>query len=161
MSRVSAAREAPRARATSGLWVQGLACGLLATLATPTALLAGLLLAPTGLAWLFDREPGHASARPVLLSGLAAAVHPLVALWNSGHTLQTSLMLAGDLSVLGVAWAAQAAGWLACELVPLLVAAAIEATASARARRLRAERAKLEEEWGLPPRTDEATAGSG
>jgi hypothetical protein len=144
----------------SGMWILGLACGLLATLATPTAILAGLLLAPGALAWLFDREPGRPAARPVLLCGMAAAIHPLVSLWTLGQTVPNALALAGDLSSLALAWAAQASGWLASEVVPLAATLLAEAGARARARRLRNERTALEEEWGLPPAGPSPTAAA-
>jgi hypothetical protein len=135
----------------SGLWWQGMLCGGVATLATPTAVLAGLLLAPAALAWLSDGEPDKAAARPVLLCGLAASAGPLAALWSGGHTMNLALSQAGDLSTLGVAWGAQAAGWLAGEVVPFVMGLVAEARARSRAAWLRGQRQLLEEEWGLPP----------
>lgn len=132
------------------LWWLGLLCGGLATLATPTAALAGLLLAPSGAAWLADRSPGKLAVRPVLLCGLAAAIGPLAALWTGGHTLALALSLASDVQGLGIAWGAQAAGWLAGELAPLAVLLGVEAAAAARAAALRARRRALQDEWGLP-----------
>jgi hypothetical protein len=139
----------PRGRG-SGLWLAGLACGAVITLATPTAVLAGLLLAPAGLAWMLDRAPERPTARPMLLCGLAATVRPMAALWLSGHDMETALAAAADLATLAIAWAAQAAGWLLSELAPLLAGLAIEARARARGAKLRAERRRLEEEWDLP-----------
>ncbi|MBN9510402.1 MAG: hypothetical protein J0I21_14980 [Alphaproteobacteria bacterium] len=134
----------------SGLWLGGLACGAVITLATPTAVLAGLLLAPAGLAWVLDRAPDRPTARPMLLCGLAATVQPMATLWLTGHGMETALATAADLATLAVAWAAQAAGWLLSELAPFVAGLAIEARARARGAKLRAERRRLEEEWGLP-----------
>ena len=138
-------------RRGSQTWLLGMGCGALATLATPTAVLAGLLLAPALVAWLLDSTPARGVARPMLLCGLAAAVRPMLALWVGGHTMAISLDLAGDLSTLGLAWAAQASAWLVGELAPLAVGLAQAARTRARIARLRAERARLEQEWGIRP----------
>jgi hypothetical protein len=136
-------------RRSSRLWLFGMACGAVATLETPTAVLAGLLLAPSLLAWPFDTSEDKSLARPILFCGLAAALRPLLALWQGKNDLAGSLTLASDLSVLGLAWAAQASAWLVCELAPLAVGLAQAARDRARIARLKAERARLAEEWGL------------
>jgi hypothetical protein len=133
------------------LWLQGLACGAVATLATPTFVLAGLLLAPAFVSVLMDQSRGKSTARCVVLFGLAATLQPLANLWRAGHTLGNALDMAGDATTLATAWAAQGAAWLLCELGPLLIALVMEAASGARAARLRASRAGFEEQWGLPP----------
>jgi hypothetical protein len=143
--------DAGAARHGSRLWLLGVGSGLLAALATPTAVLGGLLLAPALLALVLDSSPQRSLARPILFCGLAAALRPLLALWADGHTMAASLSLAADLSTLGLAWAAQAAAWLLGELLPLVVGLAQEARSRARVARLRDARARLEQEWGLPP----------
>lgn len=145
---MSGADAAP-ARRGSRLWLLGMASGALATLATPTAVLAGLLLAPALLAWLFDTSPTRVLARPILFCGLAASVRPLLALWQGGHDMAGSLALAGDLPTLGIAWAAQAVAWLAGEVAPLAVGLVQAARTRARLARLHAERARLAAEWGI------------
>jgi len=133
------------------LWLAGLACGALVTLATPTAVVAGILLAPGLLAVMLDQSPGKPTARSVMLFGLAATVQPLALLWRTGHHLGTALDLAGDTTVLATAWAAQGGAWLLCELTPLIITLTMEAVSRGRAARLRAARAAYEEQWGLPP----------
>jgi hypothetical protein len=133
------------------IWLQGLLCGALATLATPTALLLGVLLAPAIAAVLFDRETGRPRARSIALCGMAAAVDPLRTLWTSGHSLAIASALLGNLQVLGTAWSAAAGGWLLAEIMPLAVRAVLEALSIARTSRLQAERARLIEAWGLSP----------
>jgi hypothetical protein len=131
------------------MWAEGLACGALVALLPPTALLLGVLLAPVIVALMLDHEPGKPVGRSVALCALAAAVGPVRALWAAGHTLTASLVLLGDLSLVGTVWSAAAAGWLLAELAPLLTRVALEAISRSRAARLRAARAKLVEEWGL------------
>jgi hypothetical protein len=138
-------------RRGSLLWLQGLGCGLLLTLATPTALVAGVLLAPTVLALALDRAPGKPTARPLLLLGLAASVRPLATLWTTGHRMDVAMDVLGDSAILATAWVAQAIAWLAAELAPLFVVLAMEAAAAARAARLRAARRHYEEQWDVPP----------
>ncbi len=140
---------AQQPRQHSLVWLQGLLCGAMVTLATPTALLVGVLLGPALLAILFDQEPGRPRARSIALCSMAAAIDPLRTLWNAGHTMATASALAGNARVVGVAWSAAAAGWLLAEILPIGVRAVFETMSLARAARLRAERKKLVEEWGL------------
>lgn len=133
------------------LWLAGLACGALVTLATPTAVVAGILLAPGLLSVILDQSPGKPTARSVMLFGLAATVQPLAVLWRTGHHLGTALDLAGDSTVLATAWAAQGGAWLLCELTPLIITLTMEAVSRSRAASLRTARAAFEEQWGLPP----------
>jgi hypothetical protein len=141
-------------RGGSRTWLLGLACGLLVALATPLALLAGLLLAPALAAWLLDATPGRGVARPMLLCGLAAALRPLLDLWAAGHGMAASLELAGDLAGVALAWAAQGAAWLVAQLAPFLCGLAQAARDHARIARLRAARARLEQEWGAEAETE-------
>lgn len=141
------AKAAPRQHST--VWLQGLACGAVATLAPGFALLLALLLAPGLVTLLFDREPGRPVARSVLLSGLAASMPPLRALWAAGQSLAAALALMGDVEAVGTAWSAAAAGWLLAELTPLAGRLVLETLARARVARLRAERERLVETWRL------------
>ena len=127
-------------RAGSTLWIQGLVCGAVAAFATPTALLAVVLLAP-GLAGLAaERTQGRPVGRGMLLCGLAASVTPIRALWEDGHTLSGSLVLALDPPTVGLAWAAAGAGWLLSQLAPVVIRIALDAGSLSRAARLRAAR---------------------
>lgn len=138
----------PASRPHSMVWLQGLTCGAVVTLAPAIALLLGVLLGPGLLAMLFDREPGRPVARSVLLCGVAASVQPLRTLW-ADQSVDAALSLLGDVQTLGTAWSAAAAGWLMAELVPLGARLVLDALAHGRAARLRVERAKLVETWGF------------
>jgi hypothetical protein len=138
-------------RLGSLLWLVGLGCGALATLATPTAVLAGCLLAPGLLSLVIDQLPGKPTARAVVLFGLAATAQPLATLWHTGHQIGAALDMAADTGTLATAWVAQRGAWMLCELTPLIVALSMEAVSRARAARLRSVRAGYEEQWGLPP----------
>ena len=150
---MAAKAKAPRAAMRPGslLWLQGLVCGAIATLATPTFILGGLLLAPAMASMVTDRSSTKSTARSVILFGLAGTVQPLADLWHTGHTIANSLDMASDVSTLATAWAAQAGAWLLCELGPLLIALVMDGMSGAKATRLRAARAAFEEQWGLPP----------
>ncbi len=138
-------------RQHSMVWLQGLLCGAMAMLAPPTALLLGVLLGPAVLALMLDRQPGRPRARSIALFGMAASVDPLRTLWVSGHAMTDAAALLGDLHVLGIAWAAAAAGWLLAEAAPVAVRATLEALTISRTARLRALRSRLSEEWRLDP----------
>jgi hypothetical protein len=147
-------------RRGSGPWLQGLVCGALATLATPTALLAGVLLLPAIIVYLIDDAEGRATLRTVLLFGLAASLRPMLGLWTGGHSMDISISLLSDVATPAVAWSAQGAGWLLAQAIPLLVRMALEGQAKIEIARLRAERAKLAETWGLPPEPDGGDAAA-
>src|SRR5215813_13599517 len=106
-------------RQHSLVWLQGLLCGALVTVATPTALLLGVLLGPALLAMLLDREPGRPTGRSVTLFAMAASVAPLKTLWIAGHTMAAATALLGDLPVIATTWSAAAAGWLLAQLMPI------------------------------------------
>ncbi len=95
----------------------------MATLATPTALLLGVLLGPALLAIALDHEPGRPRARSIALCSMAAAVEPLRTLWTAGHSMATASALLGNLQIVGTAWSAAAAGWLLAEVTPIAVRA--------------------------------------
>ncbi len=136
---------------TRAVWLQGLACGAAVTMATPSAVLAGLLLAPGIGAMLLEREPGRPVAKVTLLCGAALAAGPVLALWESGQGVGGAVNAAADLPVLAGCWAAQGAGWLVAQVAPVLVRLALEAHAKAQTALLQAERARHEAEWGIPP----------
>jgi hypothetical protein len=139
----------------SWVWLQGLACGAVATLATPLAVLLGVLLLPGLVVLLLDRVPGKPVARIMLTCGAAASIWPAWHLWAQGMTMPGALDLLADASALGLAWAATAAGWVLAELMPVLVLLVLEGTSRRRDAELRAARARLEAEWGIAPQTGE------
>ena len=136
-------------RKHSLVWLQGLGCGAMATLAPGFAVLLASLLAPGLSALLFDREPGRPMARCVLLAGLTTCVQPVQALWSNGQTLNAALALLANFQTLGTAWSAAAAGWLLVELAPLASRLVLDAIARSRAARLRTQRQELIDAWGF------------
>ena len=145
-----AAERAPRGPGTA-VSLQGLACGAVVTLATPSAVLGGLLLAPGVGALLLDREPGRPAARVALLCGAAMAAAPVAALWQAGLGVGAAVTAASDMTVLAGCWAAQGAGWLLAQVAPVLLRLILDAHARTTMARLRAERARYEADWGIPP----------
>jgi hypothetical protein len=148
-------------RRLSLIWLQGLLCGAMATLATPTTLLLVVLLAPSVLALLLDRKTGKPTARSVALANMAASVGSLHGLWTAGHTMAVAVGLVSDPAVVAAAWSAAAGGWLLAELAPIAVRAALDGWSAARATRLRAERARLSAAWGLEQEADQRGAERG
>ena len=131
-------------------WLQGLVCGVALLVATPSALLAGVLLLPTVMAWMGDRQPGQPTARAVLLFGLAASCQPLDLLWRAGHRMEDAVVLITDVRTLAIAWSAQAGGWMLTQLLPLLIGFFVEAQANIVAQRLQKRLESLQEEWNRP-----------
>ncbi len=141
------------------VWLQGLACGALATLATPLAALLAVLLLPGFLVLLIDRVPGKPVARAMLLCGAAASVAPARQLWDHGLSMDNSLDLIANMLVVSGAWAAAAAGWLLAELAPVVVLLVLEATTRRRLAELRGARARLAADWGLAAAEDDPGPG--
>lgn len=139
----------PAVRAAAFPWGQGALCGLLLALATPTAALAGGLLAPSLLMAWFDTEPGKPAARCMALSGLAAAVAPLASLWSGGHSMALAWSLLGDPGALIPAWAAQGGGWLLTKVLPLLLGLLQTWRTERRKSALLTRRGQLQAQWGI------------
>jgi len=134
-------------------------CGALVAFAPAIALLLGSLLLPGIIAWMLDSTPGRGVGRGAIMCGLAAAIGPLLRVWQQGIGWETCVALASDLGVLAPAWLAAGAGWLTGELSPYAIRLVLDIDARAHAASLRAARAALEQEWGLPPATrDEAAS---
>jgi hypothetical protein len=149
--RPGAAPAAQDKRAVQGprvaLWPFGLALAGAAAVAPPSAVLAGVLLAPALLALLADRAPGRPVGRCVLLFALAGAIPALFALWRAGHGMAMAVALLGETTPVLRAWGAAGLGWLVAELAPPLARVAMEALAARAAQRLRAARSEAEREW--------------
>lgn len=138
---------APSDKGRSLVWMQGLACGACAAVAPAACGMLGILLGPAIVALLLDRIPGKPIARAMLLCGAAACVGPLMTVWRTGSA--TAMSLAGDFSVCGPAWAACAAGWILSQILPIAIRGVLEASSLSRTAKLRAERERLLNVWGL------------
>jgi hypothetical protein len=131
----------------SWLWLQGLCCGAVVCLATPTALLLGVLLLPGLVAFKLDREIVNPVSRAVLFGGGALSVATVQELWLRGHTMAISLELLEAPGVIAWAWAGACAGWLLREGTWLALGLTAEITASRQTGKLTAERVSLQSEW--------------
>ncbi len=131
------------------VWLQGLACGAMASLAPASALQMSLLLAPVIAALFMDHKPGKPIARAMLLFALAACVEPVRQSWAAGQSLAAGLDRVLELDNLAPAWAAAAGGWLLSQAAPVVVATILDASSRARAGQLREARARLVAAWGL------------
>lgn len=136
-----------RANGGSTLWLQGLVCGALITLATPLALLLAVLLAPAIVAGLLDSQPGRPIARALLLFGLSASVDPAHQLLAAGDLMSVSLGLLSQPRVLAMAWGAAAGAWVLIEVVPVILGLAFDARSRAASARLQTQRERLLENW--------------
>jgi hypothetical protein len=131
------------------IWLQGLLCGALVTLATPVAVLLGVLLAPAIGVAMLDRSLGKPRARTAFLFGAAWSVEPVRMLWGNGGDLTMATRLATDPAVVGRAWLAAGGGWLLAVMAPWGVGAALGIADEVRRTRLKARRERLREEWGM------------
>lgn len=141
---------ATRPTAAGRGWMAGLACGVLVMLAAPTAAVGVVLLLPALLTLALDRLPGRPVGVIVLIAGGAMALAPLLALWRGGGDWPVARDLLAHISTPAAAWAVQGAALLAAELAPVVARLAMELRVTAQAAALRAARARLVGEWGLP-----------
>lgn len=151
MARRSVPAAKNRREPKSLVWAQGLLCGAVVTLASPTALLVGVLFLPVLIACALDHQPGKPITRCMALFGLCGIVHPVLRLWADGHTMHVAIVLAADVENLLFSWGGAAIGWVLAELIPVAILALLEAMAQAQIIRLRSERSRLEAEWGFSP----------
>lgn len=133
-------------RGRSGLWAQGLACGLLVATAAPLALVLAVALAPVGLVALAG---AGAMARIMAVYGVAALAPWAGETWRAAQHWPAALDLLGGWQLVAWAWCAQGAAWLVSQAAPLGARLVMEARVRARMARLREARARLAAEWGL------------
>ncbi len=149
--------EAKPARSGQPGWLRGLGCGVLIALNPASGLLLAVLLSPSVLMRVLDREPERSASRAVFLSNLAGTVGAVVALWRNGvPTLGASLDLLGQPATIATAWAAAAGGWLGSELLSQLALAWLTAAARHEMRDVGASVERLVAEWGEPADPDDA-----
>jgi hypothetical protein len=140
----------PKEKGRGIVWMQGLACGACVAVAPAASALLAVLLAPAIAVALIDRAPGRPIARAVLLCGAAPCVGPSIAIWQTGASSGFAILT--DPTVFGPAWAACAGGWLLSQLLPIGIRGILEAASLSQAARLRTEREKLAQAWGLEAR---------
>ena len=132
-------------------WLRGLGCGVFIMLNPASGLLLAVLLSPSVLMRVLDREPERSASRVVFLSNLAGTVGAVVALWREGvPTLASTFDVLAMPATIATAWAAAAAGWLGSELASQLALAWLSAGARRQMRDARAAADLLVAEWGEP-----------
>lgn len=158
MAKAASPEKTGAGRASGGagalLWWGGLGSGALIVMSPASATMLVVLLCPILLlAMLPEEGQSGRIVRASLAFGVAASLHPLRALWDSGATLADALSLARQPTTLFPAWIAIGAGWLIAELASMLLRLVSEMAAAAQRRALAANLTALEEEWGtlLPP----------
>lgn len=137
-----------RNRLPSLIWLQGLLCGALVTLAPGMAVLLASFLAPAIAAVILDQQPGKPRARAAFLLSGAACVAPIRSLWSGSGDLAAALSIALDPGTLMQTWIAAGIGWTLAELGPVVIRACVTFADRLRRSRLEALRERLREEWG-------------
>ena len=151
MARAAPAKAAGGARKGGGSmpWLLGAACGAAATFATPSALLAGVLLAPAWLTAVFDAQPRRPVTRVVFVSAAGFTLGPLWHLNTGVASVAQALDMLMDPAVLCPAWLAGACGWALCEALPVVLRLVAERQAAARMAALLEQAQTIRAEWDL------------
>lgn len=146
-----AGRRAPAAKPAGGGRNALILSFLLAPLGLvvlPTTLLLLLGLLPTVAALLVDRDPGRHGAITVGCFNLCGIAPVLIPLWESGHTLDGTLVLLREPLNWLLMYGAAALGWLFFFVVPPAVAVFLAWRMQDRIRELKARQKTLTDEWG-------------
>ncbi|MGE5506614.1 MAG: acyl-CoA synthetase [Actinomycetota bacterium] len=114
----------------------------------PTVILVAVTMLPTLVAWA--TEKGHNKYAWLCVGGVnfAGVIPYLFSLWFGVHTLDESLHLLTDGSVLLVSYACAGAGWLIYAGTPPMVASYLSMSTQRRVANLKSAQKKLVEEWG-------------
>jgi hypothetical protein len=150
-TRTQAASGPAASRHGSVTWLLGMICGAVLAFATPTALLAGFLLAPAILVAVCDRVPGRATTRCVFIASTGLAFGPVWHLNAGGATLGMAFDMLLEPNVLCPAWLAGASAWAVCECLPVLLRGASDRLAAAQAAALLEEARALRARWDVEP----------
>ena len=137
-----------RAKA-SLFWLQGLVCGAILTFAPATAVLLAVLLAPALACLAADTEPGRGTTRAVTLACMAGGLSPVWHLWMAHDSMEVAIQLLCDPLSLTMAWGAGASAWSLCQILPVFLQAMWHMRETIRAKAIRAELKRLQEEWFL------------
>jgi hypothetical protein len=138
-------------RSLAGLTVLllALAGGALIALSPDIALPLAVLLLPGLLALLFDRSPGCAVARAILLFQAAACVHPVISAWYRCAGIDGCMSYLAEWQSILPVWLAAAAAWLMTQILPLGLKLLNDYRMRHRGMELAERRNALVEEWGL------------
>jgi hypothetical protein len=134
------------------LWVMALGMLLLAAImALPTVPIVVLGMLPTAVAYVIDR--GRHKTAAICVAGLNfAGVAPFISiLWKGPNTLYHSFALLSDVYTWLAMYGAAALGWLLFLGLPPVAKSLLKITTQQQISTLRAEQAKLREEWGIGP----------
>lgn len=141
----------PKAKPKGGIGKQFLLLSVILTLlfvATPTALVLAVGLAPTLVAAFIDRTSGTYAARCVGACNMAGILPALRDLWVEGHRMATAKMLLNDPFNWLQMYGAAAVGWLLFWGVPMLSVFVEETRRERQVKRLRARQEEWKSEWG-------------
>lgn len=132
------------------MWVAVLFLLMLSVvLALPTVPLLLLGMIPTAVALFVDRSPGKSAGICVLGLNFAGVAPFIAILWHGPNTLTHSLSMLGDVYAWFIMYGAAALGWLLSMGLPPVVASFLRIAAAQQIAALRAQQAKLRDEWGI------------
>lgn len=119
--------------------------------ALPTVIILMIGMIPTAVAFFVDRHRHKAAA--ICVAGLNfAGVAPFIAtLWHTTNTVGHSLAIVADVYAWLAMYGAAALGWLLYLGLPPLALGIIKIRGEQRIAALRAQQAKLREDWAIEP----------
>lgn len=114
----------------------------------PTALLFGLGLIPTFVAYIVDSDPEKTAPMTVGSINFCGVLPFALELWQDGHSLNGALQIMGNPLSWLVMYGAAGAGWLFYSVIPAAIASVEVMRAEAKVESLQDKKRNLAKEWG-------------
>src|SRR4051812_23632705 len=114
----------------------------------PTAILLGVGMVPTLVAFIIDRDPEKTAPLTVGAMNIVGVMVPILQLWKSANTVQAAVIQLSHPLTLMMMYLAAAVGWGIYYGVPPAVAGFVTLRAENRIAKLEQEQKELVEEWG-------------
>ncbi|WP_029009824.1 hypothetical protein [Azospirillum halopraeferens] len=148
MARSPSRGKRPTRKKRGGPWLFLLLILPAALVVLPTTIVFGLGMIPTIVAYVIDRDPDKSA--PITVGGLnfCGCMPFAIDLWKNGHTMGVALKVFADPLAWLIMYGAAAIGWALYYGIPPAVASAEILRAEKRVETLRAQKAKLVQEWG-------------
>jgi hypothetical protein len=125
-----------------------LTLALIASVVMPTAVLLGVGLLPTVVAFFVDRDQEKSAGLTVGAMNVCGLTPFMIDLWQRGHDMSVALTLLTNPASLALIYGAAGFGWMLYAIIPQAFLAIHEWSSQDKVKQLETERAELVAQWG-------------